>query len=458
MRKSLLAGTIPVLFLALGAPQVHADLYAAWRADQANEPERAFELFREIAELGHPLAQKNVALSYVSGEGVKRDNVLGLAWARIAAENGVTDVQFIIDQLQPHVNAAAQARIEEVYAQFSPAALRARLLPIASQGRSIDGCKMVRPANPDDYYPEGGIRNGISGDVIIDFTVQPDGRPHTAYVVHASTPVLFDEAARAVAMHSAFRSLDERHPLPCDMRIKVKFTRRGERTDVPNDIEEKLPATRAKAEAGDPQAQLVYALVLLRHASLNSDREPVLPWALKAAQAGIPDAQYLVGTHTMYGMMVQKDLAKGEAWLRLAANSGHAAAQVSLARSILTSHADPDMADARRLLESAAATGDFRARYPLAALLATASDPALRDPKRALELIGDVMPLVNYDPVPHEIRAAAYAWLHEFSDAVRHQKVALARARTLGWDPAPLKARLELYENQKTWTGNLIAK
>jgi TPR repeat protein len=35
---------------------------------------------------------------YVEGTGVKRNNVLGYAWAKIATENGATDVQHIVDQ------------------------------------------------------------------------------------------------------------------------------------------------------------------------------------------------------------------------------------------------------------------------------------------------------------------------------------------------------------------------
>jgi len=79
---------------------------------------------------------------------------------------------------------------------------------------------------------------------------------------------------------------------------------------VPDVIEEKLPATKAQAEAGDPRAQIIYALVLLRHSQLNEPGQSIMPWALKAAQAGMPDAQYFVGTHALHGMMVEKDEKK----------------------------------------------------------------------------------------------------------------------------------------------------
>jgi hypothetical protein len=57
-----------------------ADLYSAAEAAEAKDFARAFELYRELAELGHAESQEMIAAMYVNGEGVKRDNVLGYAW------------------------------------------------------------------------------------------------------------------------------------------------------------------------------------------------------------------------------------------------------------------------------------------------------------------------------------------------------------------------------------------
>jgi TonB family protein len=448
---------------ALAAP-AQADLYAARKAVADKDFAGAFTQFLELARLGQVEAQENVAIAYVNGEGVARDNILGLAWAEIAAENGSPNVQNIIEQLKPHVTPKAQQRIDAVYAEASPAALNKRLLPVVKppgkQPLAETGCAFAKPANPDDYYPQGGIKDSISGNVIVDFTVQPDGRAHSAHVVQATTPVLFDEAARAVVMNSTFTVKHENGvAVPCDMRIKVKFVSFG-RVDapaIPRDIEEKLPATRKLAEGGDPQAQLLYVLVLLKYPEIKSDDVPTMPWTLSAAQAGLADAQYQVGTCALHGMSVEKDAVKGAAWLALAAKAGHPLAQVSLADYLVTSRTDSSLdAEVLALLEGAVKSGYYGARYQLAALLATASNASLRDPRRALALISDVMPVVNYDPAPHEVRAAAYAWLGDFDAAAREQKVALARASKLGWDSTPLEARLALYKAGKTWTGNLL--
>ena len=55
-----------------------ADLYTADDAMAKQDFARSFELYRELAELGRREAQENLAVMYVNGEGVKRDNVVGL--------------------------------------------------------------------------------------------------------------------------------------------------------------------------------------------------------------------------------------------------------------------------------------------------------------------------------------------------------------------------------------------
>src|SRR5437870_307520 len=106
------------LFLAatlLVAAVAHADLAGARKAYAAKDFEGAFQQYLEIATLGNLPAQENLAAMYVDGEGVTRDNVLGYAWAVIARENGGNAaMQNIIDQLQPHLDDKARARVKQV--------------------------------------------------------------------------------------------------------------------------------------------------------------------------------------------------------------------------------------------------------------------------------------------------------------------------------------------------------
>jgi TPR repeat protein len=86
-----------------------ADFQSAEAAYANKDFDRAFEGYRELAELGHRPSQENLAVMYVSGEGTRRDNVLGYAWARIAKEQGDSQaVTGIVMQLEPHMNDASR--------------------------------------------------------------------------------------------------------------------------------------------------------------------------------------------------------------------------------------------------------------------------------------------------------------------------------------------------------------
>ncbi|MBC8027766.1 MAG: TonB family protein [Steroidobacteraceae bacterium] len=466
-----------VLFLLLLGTCVapaQADLYAAEAALANRDFERAFALYRELAELGHLNAQENLAVMYVNGEGVARDNVQGYAWATIALEQrGGVGSRGIVDQLEPHMNDVARQRASEVRARYGRDGLLARLLPVLREAEdtmpvkpeplrfdhSTPSCAFARPANPDEFFPRIAIEKQLEGNVILDFTVLPDGRAHNARVLYSTIPMVFDEAARATIMHSLFKpKFENGASVSCHIRVKLKFKLKGFRKNRDDPIEEKFAATKARAVAGDPEAQFVYGVLLLDRQDLNRGGERPMPWLLRAAQAGVAGAQYFVGVHALNGVLVEPDPAKGVAWLSMAAAAGHAQSQVALANYFVATRTDNTVsAEARKLLELAAAAGDLEAKYRLAGLLATAADLSQRDPARAVELISDLRMHLDHDPAMHEALAAALAAQGDFKSAIKCQTLALSRAMRLGWATSPQKKRLTDYVAQKTFTGTLFA-
>src|SRR5690349_3579887 len=129
---------VALLLCALAAPAARADVYAAAAAVEKQDFARAFELYREVAELGRLEGQENLAVSYVNGEGVKRDNVLGYSWAKIARENGGgVEMQKIIDVIEPRLTDAARLRAAELQAMFGKEALQKNLLPVMKRGAGV---------------------------------------------------------------------------------------------------------------------------------------------------------------------------------------------------------------------------------------------------------------------------------------------------------------------------------
>jgi TonB family protein len=453
------------LIVLLAPPVARADLYAAEAAAGAKDFPRAFELFRELAELGHTRAQENLAVMYVNGEGVKRDNVLGYAWAALAKEGGGGEAAAgIIAQLDPHMNAAARARVAELQAQFGKAALQERLLPKPYVPGTVGKrpCGMRSVVDPNAFYPVQAKRQEISGTVLVEARVAPDGRARNVRALYSLPAGVFDEAGRRVALANTYSPpVENGVAVACTIRFKVNFSIRYEsgRTAALTVQPEILSDIRSNAEAGDPRSQLNYGLALETRSELNIDKERPADWYLKAAQGGIPTAQFLVGRQLIIAAEagLETDDRKGLTWLQMAADAGQVDAQTVLASYLLRKNTADAPMRAQALLDQAAASGHRDGKFYLAGLLATGPDATRRDPRRALELLEQVKSELDYDPMFFEVRAAANAQLGDFAKAQEDQKLALQKAKKLGWNTKDQQARLESYAASKPWTGNLFA-
>jgi hypothetical protein len=67
--NGILLGLVVALISSLGPYDAHADLYSAEVAYNKHDFEAAFQQFRELAELGQPQAQYNLAVMYAKGGG-----------------------------------------------------------------------------------------------------------------------------------------------------------------------------------------------------------------------------------------------------------------------------------------------------------------------------------------------------------------------------------------------------
>ena len=215
--------------------------------------------------------------------------------------------------------------------------------------------------------------------------------------------------------------------------------------------------TRSQAEAGDPQAQIVYGMLLVGLPQLNTPRDRALPWFLKAAQGGVPSAQYQVGFSLLKGWGCNCEENKGLDWLRRAAQQGQPDAEVTLAMYALKGNPDEERSKQAKLwLEQAAASGSHDGKLYLAALLTTAPEANGGDPKRALTLLDEVFRGVKDDPTAYEIRAAAQASAGDLKSATHSEREAMKMAQKLKWDVTPLNERLAAYTSGQSWRGSLL--
>ena len=64
-------------------------------AYELNQYEKAFPIFKSLAENGHSASQYYLAGMYSAGHGVSRDNSLANKWYKISAKNGYADAQYM---------------------------------------------------------------------------------------------------------------------------------------------------------------------------------------------------------------------------------------------------------------------------------------------------------------------------------------------------------------------------
>jgi uncharacterized protein len=455
------AGPVLLALLAvLFVRPARADLVSASAAYAKGDYAKAFNDFRELAELGQPTAQLDLAVMYARGEGTRQSDIYAYAWASLAAQNGLEKARVAAEKLRPMLAPGSEKVAADIAAQFGNAVLDARLNPkiVESEAANLGDPHRCHPLRSyTNVYPLEARARGIEGNVYIEFTLMPDGRSRMPRIIYSVPEGVFDSATREALLHSEFATAPAgQQPAPCTIFFQFLLGGGKSSSEYPG-LEGFVTKTRKSAEAGDPGSQMLYGMLLVGLPQLHKPRSEALPWFLKSAQSGVPIAQFQVGYSLLKGWGCDCDVNKGLDWLRRAAQSGQPAAEVTLAMYALRGNPDEErLRQAKLWLEQAAASGNRDGKLYLAALLAASVGEQARDPKRALTLVNEVFRGVDDDPTAYEIRAAAQASAGEIKDAIQSEKKALVLAQRLKWDVTPMNDRLAHYTASQPWYGTLL--
>src|ERR1700761_8025572 len=124
-----IAPRVALLLLLLTYGSAHARLGEAETDYQKGDYPKAFKEFKELAELGQPIAQYDLAIMYESGRGTDSSNTWAHAWASLSALNGEEDAKKLVAKLEPLLTPTSLRLSAELQHKFSQSALDARLLP-----------------------------------------------------------------------------------------------------------------------------------------------------------------------------------------------------------------------------------------------------------------------------------------------------------------------------------------
>ena len=113
-----------VLVAVLLCGPARADLFTAQLAYQKADYEGAFKDYRELAELGQPVAQYNLAIMYAKGQGVRQSELNAYAWASLAAEGDYGPARALAEKLRPELAPGSEKIAEDIRAPYARVRVR----------------------------------------------------------------------------------------------------------------------------------------------------------------------------------------------------------------------------------------------------------------------------------------------------------------------------------------------
>ena len=304
-----------------------ADLFTAQLAyHKGDYAARDSRYYRDLAELGQPLAQYNVAVDVRqrAGRAAERYQRLRVGDAgsggRRSARSGTGR-----SELRPDLAPGSEQIAADIAAPFSRKNLDAKLLPRITAGEDSQACKLYE--RPSISYPSDAASKGIQGNVFMQLSVvMADGTTRTPRVLLSFPVGVFDGTVRhaVLGMHYAARP-PEAPPAHCE--VMFRFTTGNAAGDYPK-LQMFVSDTHKKAEQGDVESEFMYGLLLSGVPQLGHKSEDALPWFLKAAQSGYRQAQYEIGSSLLVGRGCQCEENKALLWLSRAAEADQPNAQV----------------------------------------------------------------------------------------------------------------------------------
>jgi TonB family protein len=282
-----------------------------------------------LAELGDPVAQYNLGILYLRGEGVRKSAATGYAWLKLAADAKNPAAMRSEAELRPIYAEDAAAIVADLEARFGLAHVRESRLPEILPNCEYSERTPARLISRSRVgYPSDASYSGLEGWMTVEFSIAPDGTARDYTVLSSNAPDIWrasiEEAMREWRWEPAMRA-----GVPVWSRSGIHF-RFG--IDEKNHLLDSWVAgVKAKADAGDPMQQYLYAVVLNGHPQLKRPWSDALPWIEKAALSGFALAEYHLGMSLLDGRGCTADRDKALYWLQRAAAKDVAEAQYILA-------------------------------------------------------------------------------------------------------------------------------
>lgn len=418
---------VNALFLSCSANSVTIE--SATDYYNAEKYEKAYQHYRELANLGNPSAIYNIGVMYLRGEFFEKDEVTAYAWIELSVKSGFDGkkaLKILGEKLSISQKTKASKIFSAINQEFGPEAIETAFLPTQDKisNRTFVAAKLASTTLPK--YPRVEKRKMANGYVDIEFSIGRNGVTRYHHVLASSSKAFSKVALESLRRHAYYpATLDGKPVVEFGRKKRFTFWMGGKRIEQ-KDIDRVLEENRKKAEIGGGRDKYIYAYSLSLVESLYSsntlDIDDSNPWFVSAAQDGNPFAKYELGRKMLYGNQCDVDDLKARTWLQAAATDGVSNAQVILGSEYLSgSRYKEDQDLGYHWLTKAAEKNNETAQMFLAWKLATNGSHS--DSLKAKKFLDMVNHKKYVDKLSlYETKAAVFAAMGNFDKAEKWQR------------------------------------
>lgn len=433
---------------------------------QAGDHTRAYQKFDELARVGDHVAQRNLGLMLAKGEGVPQNMSAAYAWFSVAVGQGDTASEKFValaeSKLSPEALVAAKQQTENLATQYAWAHVAERLAPNFSCLDSPSGEpeKFLSAKRKAPEYPsQATIRLITRSKPTPEFVMVPlravipqHGHPRD-YNMIAEPNSPFAKSVADVLPSWHFELRPETGPMWMHQTFLFRLDTPGNALE--QDAAKLHAEWRNRAEQGAVNDIYVYAeldkyLPGLERRMSDTER---LRWHYQAASGGHAESARMLAENRSTHDQCNPGASKSETWLLLAAHWGSAFARVLMADTAIKAGLKDD---AVFWTNSAAATDNPGARFRRSWMLATSSNPAVRDPEQALDILDAIARRYHDEPARLEAIAAAHAANGDFSTAQKVQRKAIKQLTGVDLPLTGAEERRQRYANKQALSGEDI--
>jgi uncharacterized protein len=264
-------------------------------------------------------------------------------------------------------------------------------------------------------------------------------------LLHSGTPVV--RSSTDVSSHEQEVAALKKRAEAGDPKAQVQLGAAYASGDgVTEDDAEAVKWFRKAAEKGDAAGEYSLGEMYLTDRGVSADLAEAVKWMRRAAEHGDARGEFNLAVMYAQGQVVPKEENEAAKWMRKAADQGLAAGQFGLGSMYAHGTGVPQSAaEAANWYHKAADQGDSAAMNNLAFLLATSSDPKVRNPKEAVTVAQKLVEAEANNAAYFDTLATAYFEVGQPDKAAETERRALALKPN---DPFYSKA-LEKYEAAK---------